>query len=115
MDPTTTRGNWTIDNRTGVIGHAKRDYGIDLAWCATPAHVVARLGQAALKSWITDADLRDLIGLMAEALGVEPGRCDGAQTSRLAATRLVGSRLARRSPLGPPVGFVPVERYLTLD
>ena len=72
MDPTTTRGHWTIDNRTGVIGHATRDFGIDLARCDTRAAILAKLAYAFTKPWITDTERHDLVLLMAEACGVRP-------------------------------------------
>jgi hypothetical protein len=115
MDPTTTRGNWTIDNRTGVIGHATRDFGIELARCDTRPDLLHKLAHAFTKPWMTDTDGRDLVLLMAEACGVYPDRDNPIRDCRLAEEHLRACRNARRHPSGPPVGFVSVERYLTLD
>jgi hypothetical protein len=50
---------------------------------------------------------------MAETCGVRPD--DASETAHAAETRLKVCARQRRALSGPPVGFVPVERYLRLD
>ena len=113
MEPATTQGNSTIDNRTGVIGHATRDFGIDLARSETRPDILAKFADAFSKPWITDAERHDLVLLMAETCGVHPD--DPWEAPYAAEARLETCARERRDPSGPPVGFVSVERYLTLD
>jgi hypothetical protein len=113
MEPTTTRGNWYIDNRTGVIGHATRDFGIDLARCDTRTDLLAKLAYAFTKPWITDTERHDLVLLMAETCGVLPD--DPWEASYAAEAWLETCAREARDPSGPPVGFVSVDRYIILD
>lgn len=54
-------GNWRLDRRHAVLKHKPSGYLINLEWCLGNAALLDWVFQLGAKSWLPDADFRDLV------------------------------------------------------
>lgn len=68
-------GNWRLRRPKAALEHVPSGYSIPLEWCAGNAALLDWIIQLHAKSWLTDADFRDLVRALDDIFAPQFGMC----------------------------------------